>query len=214
MKLYQIIHQYNASYSLLTIREKTLLLISSLACTIALLFLFVLEPMYLKMQTTQQLYNSELQTATSNTQERNRLQHALSSAAEVALEEKISDLQFQYDDLKEELYGQQLAIVSATVFNDFLKRILSSSEHVTIDNIEIIATAFAGDDEEIDTQDSIILKQAVQLTIRATDKNLHHYLAFLENQPLALNWDSIHYSHLSSSETNVVLDFHLFTVKE
>jgi hypothetical protein len=214
MKIFQIIDQYNTSYSLLTTREKTLLMISSLAATIALLFLFVLEPMHLKMQVAQQQYTSELQIAVSNTQSRKRLQHALSSAPEVALEERISDLQFQYDDLKEELYGQQLAIVSATVFNDFLKRILSSSEHVTIDNIEIISTAFAGDDEDIETQDSIILKQAVQLTIRATDYHLHQYLAFLEDQPISLNWNSMHYSHLSNIETNVVLDFHLFSVKE
>jgi len=214
MKLYQKINQYNVSYNQLTIREKTLLAISVLTATIALLFLLVLEPMYLQMQAVQQQYNSEMKTAISNQQTKRKLQYALSTAPGVALEEKISDLQFHYDDLKEELYAQQLAIVSATTFNEFLKAILSSNKQVTIDNIEVVATPFAGDDEELETQDSIIFKQAVQLIIRATDENLHHYLAFLENQPITLSWDSVHYSHISSSETNITLDFHLFTVKE
>lgn len=197
-------------YELLSQREKILVLLSSLAVIVGLLFVSMIEPQFLAKQASELKYQRNQQTLQQIEQQIQQYQQILATEPEQVMREKLTQLQSEKEQLAQSLAQSHLSVLSTVEFTELLAEILEQQEGLRVTDFRLKAQPFTGDEDLIDEPASI-LKQQLNLSLQGSDVSLKNYLKRLEAMPVAISWDSIEYKYAAGDQHNINIALSLFT---
>ncbi|NQZ32424.1 MAG: type II secretion system protein M [Oceanospirillaceae bacterium] len=204
------ISKISTSYELLSQREKVLVLLSSVAVIVGLLFILLLEPQYLSMQAVAAKYQSNQQALQLNQQQIEKSQQLLSTEPEQVMRDKLLVLQAEKKDLAQSLAQSNLSVLSTVEFTNLLADILEQDEGLRVADFTLKAEPFRGEEDYVD-EPALVLQQQLKLRLQGSDIALKNYLKRLEAMPVAISWDSIEYQYGTDQQRNISIALSIFT---
>ena len=204
------ISKISTSYELLSQREKVLVLLSSVAVIVGLLFILLLEPQYLSMQAVAAKYQSNQQALQLNQQQIEKSQQLLSTEPEQVMRDKLLVLQAEKKDLAQSLAQSNLSVLSTVEFTNLLADILEQDEGLRVADFTRKAEPFRGE-EDYGDEPALVLQQQLKLRLQGSDIALKNYLKRLEALPVAISRDSIEYQYGTDQQRNISIALSLFT---
>jgi len=209
-----IFSKVSEGYETLSLREKVLVLASSLAGLLGLLFLLMIEPQYLVLKDSEAKYQRIDAKLDKDERQVQQLQQLLTDDLDQSIQQDIDDLTQQQKEISAALLQDDLSVLSPQDLTAFLADMLKLAEGLHVENFEVNALAFSGADELLDEEETFVLKQSVRVKLQGGETPLFTFLASLEAMSVAVVWDSIHYQQLDNSQRDVTIAFHLFSAAE
>ena len=204
--------QLAAHYEALSTREKVLIFASSSALILALMFLLLLEPLYLARQQAVIDFSRSNAIVEDNQLQSEQLQQVLAMDPTASMREQLAQLQNQLSELSEAINGNKVAVLTPVELTEFLAIILQSAHSLSVEDFQMVSEAFSAD--EGDEQSSFLIKQTIALQLQGAKKSIDIYLQFLEQGPVTIYWDNISYQRLSPDDASINLQLHLFSARE
>jgi len=209
-----IFSQVSNGYEILSQREKVLVLVSSLAGMLGLLFLLLIEPQYLVFKDSEAKYQRIDAALDKNELQVQQLQQLLTEDLDQSIQQDIDDLRQQQKEISDALLQDSLSVLAPQELTDFLADMLKLTEGLQVESFEVSTQAFSGADEVLDEEEIFVLKQSVTVKLQGGEVPLFTFLASLEAMPITVVWDSLHYQQLDNSQRDVTIAFHLFSAAE
>ena len=201
-------------YEALSSREKILVLLSSTAVIIGVVFLLLIEPKFLAAQAVADKLDKSVQLQAQNQRQILELQGLLSAQPVQSMQGEFEVLETEQIELAATLAQMNLAVLSPQQFTDFLTEILAGAKHLQVENFQLITEVYNGEDEFESYDDELLIKQNIRLRLQGVDVQLIAYLKQLESMPVSIGWDSISYQTLAGEQRDVTIALHLFSVIE
>lgn len=201
-------------YEALSSREKILVLLSSTAVIIGVVFLLLIEPKFLAAQAVADKLAKSVQLQAQNQRQILELQGLLSAQPVQSMQGEFEVLEAEQIELAAILAQMNLAVLSPQQFTDFLTEILAGAKHLQVENFQLITEVYNGEDEFENYDDELLIKQNIRLRLQGVDVQLIAYLKQLESMPVSIGWDSISYQTLAGEQRDVTIALHLFSVIE
>lgn len=201
-------------YEALSSREKILVLLSSTAVIIGVVFLLLIEPKFLAAQAVADKLAKSVQLQAQNQRQILELQGLLSAQPVQSMQGEFEVLEAEQIELAAILAQMNLAVLSPQQFTDFLTEILAGAKQLQVENFQLITEVYNGEDEFENYDDELLIKQNIRLRLQGVDVQLIAYLKQLESMPVSIGWDSISYQTLAGEQRDVTIALHLFSVIE
>jgi len=202
------------SYEALSQREKILIMLSSLAALLALLFMLLLEPQYLLLQESTLKYQRVEASLKVDQRQEEKLQQQLSDNLEQSIQQQIDDLADQQKVIADDLLQVNVAVLSPQALTQFLAGMMLYANSLQVESFELNAEAFSGADEILAEKDAFVLKQSITMRVQGDKSQILAFITSIEAMSVAIVWDSISSQNLDESQRDVTIDFHLFSAIE
>jgi len=202
------------SYEALSQREKILIMLSSLAALLALLFMLLLEPQYLLLQESTLKYQRVEASLKVDQRQEEKLQQQLSDNLEQSIQQQIDDLADQQKVIADDLLQVNVAVLSPQALTQFLAGMMLYANSLQVERFELNAEAFSGADEILAEKDAFVLKQSITMRVQGDKSQILAFITSIEAMSVAIVWDSISSQNLDESQRDVTIDFHLFSAIE
>ena len=201
-----------AHYEALSSREKVLIFTSGSALILALMFLLLLEPLYLSRVQAVDDFSRSSVIVEDNQRQSEQLQQVLAMDPTASMQEQLARLKSQQSELSAAINSGKVAVLTPAELTEFLTIILQSVHSLQIEDFQLISEAFSADDE--DQQSSFLIKQNITLQLQGSRENIDKYLQFLEQGPVSIYWDNLRYQRLNGNDASINLQLHLFSARE
>lgn len=207
-----------SKYEGLSVREKVLILLTSLCLFGALFYLLLLEPLLLEQRnqvTRMQQYETTEQAVQ---QQIGALEELLALDSVAAIGREIDALTALSDELTLSLHGKGISVISPQQTTDFLSRAFDEAKQgeITVAAFQLISVPVPIDqtDAEDEPAASDLVEQRVSLNLSGTVSGLTAYLKTLESFPEGIIWDSLVYQQVTAQDVDISVEFHLFSVQD
>ena len=211
---------FTEKYQGLTLREKTIMLISGLIMIGFGSFSLILEPQYVAWQ--QQIISSDkiLQTINVTQTQIEQIELKLNQELNRELKEEINQLKQRHQLILKNLSNQQLALVAKTEMADILKTLLQDNSELTLMALRslepqpILFTA-SSSDTEMKEKSPLLFKHTILLDVEGNYFAVVDFLQQIEQANAKILWQSVDYTVLEYPTALVKIEvFTLSTDKE